>query len=69
MTHKEARQASKGQPIPVRIEYWCTANEPADKAADIAGKLIDTFSEVAYDDLTGYERRVWDAITTGGYSK
>ena len=69
MTYKEAHQACKGQPLPIRIELWCAANEHADKASDIAGKLIDTFSEIAYDNLTGYERRVWDAITKGGYSR
>ena len=69
MNIKTAKQLCKGQPLPVRISLWCAANEPTDKANDITEKLIETFADVSFDDLTGYERRVLSAVTEGSYSR
>ena len=74
MTHWNERTTDnmrrcKGQPLPVRIHFWVADNWHPARHEQCVDELLEAFSEGCDMREGSYFKRVWDAITTGGYSR
>jgi len=82
---REAMEAARGGSLPQRIQAFCDAEPwrflPREKResmsasarrvylAERCGELCSRFAEYALDELSGFERGIWEAVTKGDYRK